>query len=451
MIKIKVCIISFLLLLTALTACSGGGETADLGPTPTPLPTPVVPERPTYTVQQGTVVSSLEFTGRVSPVVEQALFFKTDGFVDQVFVQRGDRVQAGDVLAQLEITNLQNQLAQMQVALETAEIRLAQAEQQRQDALLEAQINRDKIQLQLNQEQAGGSSAALVSAQFELENAQARVAAAEYELQKSLDRPWEPENLRQQYERSLESAQQALAIAQARLNDVRASAAGGALSRQILEQELALAELRIEQLERGVDPLLELDVERARLDVQRIETQIADAQLIAPFDGELLSLNVRAGSRAEAFQTAVLLAQPEALEITAELGSDQLNQMSVGQEATITLRNRPEEPFSGEVRQIPLAFGAAAGDADTRTRIQFDNPPPTLALGELATVLIVLEEKEDVLWLPPAAIRTFQGRTFVVIEEADGQRRADVRLGIQSPARVEVLEGVENGQVIIGE
>ena len=47
------------------------------------------------------------------------------------------------------------------------------------------------------------------------------------------------------------------------------------------------------------------------------------------------------------------------------------------------------------------------------------------------------------LWLPPAALRTFQGRTFVVIEEANGQRRADVRLGIESDARVEILEGVE--------
>lgn len=55
------------------------------------------------------------------------------------------------------------------------------------------------------------------------------------------------------------------------------------------------------------------------------------------------------------------------------------------------------------------------------------------------------------LWLPPAAIRTFQGRTFVVIEAANGQRRADVRLGIQSPTRVEILEGVGVDEVIIGE
>jgi multidrug efflux pump subunit AcrA (membrane-fusion protein) len=374
--------------------------------------------------------------------------------VEQLSVQRGDLVRAGDILAQLEITDLQNQLAQAQVALETAEITLAQAEQTRQDALLEAQINRQKIQLQLNQQQTNTTSATLISARIELENAQERLAAAEYELQKSLDRHWEPEELRRQYEQGVEAAQEALAVAQARHQDVLATGSTGTLDRQILQQELELAELRIAQLERGIDPLLALDVERVRLDVQQIETRIADAQLIAPFAGEILSLNIRPGSRAEAFQTAVILAQPEALEITAELSSEQLNQISVDQPATITLRNRPEDPFGGTVRQLPYTFsGGAAGidENDTRIRIQFDNPPASLALGELATITIILEEKENALWLPPAAIRRFQGRTFVVVQNSSSQQRIDVRLGIESADRVQILEGVTEGQTIIGE
>ena len=73
-------------------------------------------------------------------------------------------------------------------------------------------------------------------------------------------------------------------------------------------------------------------------------------------------------------------------------------------------------------------------------------------MGELATVIIVLEEKDDVIWLPPAAIRTFQGRSFVVVQGDDGsQRRVDVRLGIESDERVEILEGLEAGQTVIGE
>jgi len=55
-----------------LTACGARGAQ----PTPTPFPTPVVPEKPTYTVQRGPVVKTVEFRGRVSPVTEEELFFE---------------------------------------------------------------------------------------------------------------------------------------------------------------------------------------------------------------------------------------------------------------------------------------------------------------------------------------------------------------------------------------
>ncbi|MCL4869819.1 MAG: HlyD family efflux transporter periplasmic adaptor subunit [Anaerolineae bacterium] len=450
MVKLKV--ITFGVLLLLLAACSQANNTADLV-TPTPIPTPIVPERPTYIVQRGNIINTLEFTGRVSPILEQELFFRSDGFVDQIFVQRGERVQAGAVLAQLEIGNLENQLAQAQVALETAEIRLAKAEQDRLDALAEAEINLARIQLQLQRGQTGSNSAALVSAQIELDNARERLAAAEFELQKSLDREWEPEELRRQYERAVDQARDALAIAQARYNDALAAGRSSGFDREILQMDLQLAELRLAQLERGVDPLLLLDVDRVRLDVARIERQIADAQLIAPFAGEVLSVGIRAGSRAEAFRTVIVMAEPDELEITAELGREALNELSVGQAAIVSLRNRPGETYNGAIRQLPLSLtGVAAGvqESDTRTRITLAGDV-TLTLGELVTVVIVLEEKDDVLWLPPAAIRSFQGRSFVIVQEVGAQRRLDVRRGIETPSRVEILEGVEEGQVVVGE
>jgi multidrug efflux pump subunit AcrA (membrane-fusion protein) len=89
------------LLLPVLVGCgTTGSQRGSAGDaTPTPLPTPIVPEKPVYTVQAGTVVQTLEFTGRASPVLEQELFFETSGNVGDVFVARGDWVQAGDVLA----------------------------------------------------------------------------------------------------------------------------------------------------------------------------------------------------------------------------------------------------------------------------------------------------------------------------------------------------------------
>ena len=174
---------------------------------------------------------------------------------------------------------------------------------------------------------------------------------------------------------------------------------------------------------------------------------------MAPFDGRILSLNIREGGQAIAFRSALILGDPGALEITADLGADKLSQMSVGQAATIRLLNRPEQDWSGHVRQLPYPYGGGSGErseGDEATRIALDDPEAGFSIGELATVIILLEQKDDVLWLPPAAIRSFQARDFVVIQDDDQQWRADVRLGLESEERIEILEGVEEGQVVVG-
>src|SRR5512137_768284 len=78
------------LLLAMVSACGSFGPSGAAGDaTPTPLPTPVVLEKPTYTVELGTVVETLEFTGRASPLQEQELFFETGGNISEVNVARG--------------------------------------------------------------------------------------------------------------------------------------------------------------------------------------------------------------------------------------------------------------------------------------------------------------------------------------------------------------------------
>ena len=55
------------------------------------------------------------------------------------------------------------------------------------------------------------------------------------------------------------------------------------------------------------------------------------------------------------------------------------------------------------------------------------------------------------LWLPPQAIRTFEGRRFVVVQDGDAQLRVDVTIGIESDDRVEIEEGLTEGQTVIGQ
>ena len=116
-----------LLLLLALTGCRGAAPASEGAVTPTPLPTPIVAEKPTYTVQRGEVARTLAFTARVAPVAEARLFFRAGGRVLQVNAARGDAVAAGAVLATLDVSALERQVAQAELARQRAQTSQEQA------------------------------------------------------------------------------------------------------------------------------------------------------------------------------------------------------------------------------------------------------------------------------------------------------------------------------------
>ncbi len=136
---------ALLALAILLTGCQGlfGRPIEEEAPTPTPIPTPIVPEKPTYVVQRGKITKQLEFTGRISPVEETELYFKTSGYVKRVLVERDDQVQAGDLLAELEIDDLLKQMAQAEVTLNTAQLRLNEAEKALERQIAQAELDLD--------------------------------------------------------------------------------------------------------------------------------------------------------------------------------------------------------------------------------------------------------------------------------------------------------------------
>jgi multidrug efflux pump subunit AcrA (membrane-fusion protein) len=431
----------YLLLLFILAACSSGASEAEA--TPTPLPTPVVAEKPTYVVQRGAVTKSLEFTGRVGPVKQQDLFFRADGFVRNVNVERNAQVKTGDLLADLEIGDLENQLAE-------AQLKLKEAERTSNTSLADAEVDLEKARLQLQKKQAEDATATVVARQIALQNAQDMRKYAYDEYDKAKNRPWDPDEVTESYRKNFIQAERNLTVAQAEYEQALASQRTYAYDVALLKLDVAQAERRIAQIkEEGGTPLA---VEQAKLDVKKIADKIAAASITAPFDGEALALNIVPGNSIEAFKTAIVVGDPGALEITADLDASDVAELSVEMPATIRLRNRPEQDLIGFVRQLPFIGGSdSTGNDDTAVHVALQDQNIALELGELATVIITLEQKDNALWLPPAAIRTFQGRDFVVIQDGASQRRVDVKLGIKGEDRVEVLEGVQEGQIVVGQ
>ncbi|MEM7114197.1 MAG: hypothetical protein AAF614_17315 [Chloroflexota bacterium] len=122
--------------------------------------------------------------------------------------------------------------------------------------------------------------------------------------------------------------------------------------------------------------------------------------------------------------------------------------------AAATSPAQPETRFPLMLRQLPFPYGSGAqGDeADNFVRLSFNNPDQAaeLNIGQRMEVAILLESRDDVLWLPPAAIREFNGRLFVAVQEGESQQRLDVKIGLQNENQVEIIEGVSGGQVVVG-
>ncbi len=500
-------LVAVLVMAALLAGCQGlfGRPVEKEPPTPTPFPTPIVPQEPTYVVQRGRVTKQIAFTGRISPLEERALYFKTGGYVKRVLVERGDRVEAGDLLVELEIDDLLKQMAQAQVSLSTAQLqldkaekdlerqtaqaeldlaaaqaRLTQAKNSNADAIAQAELDLAVAQEQLARLQATEPNykADVLSASIGLTQTEDALAQAEIAYREALDRTWEPQETRDAYARALQQAEWNQEIAQARYDQALAAQTVYGHDLKIQELAVAQAEARLAQLQRGVDPLLAIEVQRAQqaldwleegvdpvlvnnvhqaqLALERLQAQVAEAQIVSPLDGQVLSLSVYAGRSVEAFKPVVVVADPSAIEVSADLSADQLAEMIEGQKATVTLSAYPGQTWYGTVRRLPYPYGSGGGtgqvaDADTSTRISLEGDLSGLELGDLARVVIVLEEKDDVLWLPPAAIQTFKGRKYVIVQEGDRRRTVDVRIGIESQDRVEILEGLKEGQIVVGQ
>ncbi len=454
--KLTVCVLAGCLLAACLLAGCTPGATAVPLPTPTPLPTAVVPETPTYTVQRGTVVDSLTFTGRVSPVSEAELYFRTDGRVLEVYVARGDVVQAGDLLAELDVDALYRQLAQAELAVETAKIEQSSAEAELAHDLTRAQLNLELDQIALDKLKNYDTSLdlAVVAAELEQATLDLQQAQADYDVVAHF-----PNIAMLPQADALQQATLAYARAKSAYDQAVQQSAQGAYDVQTQRKQVALSRLEVVRLEVGVDPRLQQAVAKAELELADLQAQITDTFILAPFDGEVTAVSTASGKAVEGFKPVIVVADPSELEVTAELSADEMRELSEGQEATLVPVEFPGQELPGTIQSLPYPYGSGGSatdldEEDQTTHLSADlralSGAEGVEPGDLVRVTVVLERKDDALWLPPAAIRTYEGRKFVVVQEGTGQRRVDVVLGIESEDRVEIVDGLEEGQVVIG-
>lgn len=215
----------------------------------------------------------------------------------------------------------------------------------------------------------------------------------------------------QQAEADLASAHAAVSEAQASLRNAESDHARKAdlLARQLVarsEADLALA-ARDQARARVASALAavkqrEAAVANARLDVDY-------ATIRSPVDGVVLLRAVEPGQTvAASFQTPVLFRIAEDLarmQIDLSVDEADVGQIREGMPVTFTVDAFPDRRFPGEVGQVRLAATAAANVVSYPVVVDVDNADLTLLPGMTASAEIVVDEREDVLRVPNAALR----------------------------------------------
>ncbi len=163
------------LCLCILTLLAGCAATPAAQPLPTPTARPAAPalEKPTYTVELGTVVDELILSGHVAAVKQQDLSFTQNGHLKVLYVDRTSVITAGQLLAELDLGDLPNQLRQAQVSYEQAMIELEREKVQRDINARRAKLDLDDARAELADLQRPPKPAEITQAQMAVQQDQA--------------------------------------------------------------------------------------------------------------------------------------------------------------------------------------------------------------------------------------------------------------------------------------
>ena len=388
----------------------------------------------------------------MQPAESAELNFGTDGRVRVVNFKGGDAVKKGAVLAELDLTDVRTQLIQALIQLRTAESVLSETQRTYSRTLELAQLDLNQASLNLATARARASASNVGTLGNDLDR-NAQVVA---DIQTSIRQAREKFNQAgaDNAERLLKQALIDREKIQTNYNQSLADAKVRDLEVARLENEYRRAVLNVDQKQNKLDPQQVQAVETTRVTVDALNVKLQRGSLIAPFDGVIAYQPLGLGDNVRALDGNIVVAKPGELELVASLIDSQLSQISVGQQVSITFGILPDKPFDGFISRVPGLGSSGISSSqnkDKLVRIGIRSGPP-LEPGITARVKTVLGKSENVLWLPPNAIRKYRGRSFVVVQEADGkQRRTDVLIGLEAAERVEIQDGVKEGEVIVGQ
>ena len=350
----------------------------------------VVPVQPQALVQ--TVIA----TGRVMSPARVNIGSVITGRVARVLVEEGDRVEAGQVLIELENSELMATLQQAEANEQNARVRVATV-----------------------------SEVGLATATETLAQAKATLDWSERELRRYQDLLAEEILSRARFEEVERAYRIAKSQHEAAQTQVKAQRQSGAQAREAVTK-----------------------LSEARAARELAAAKLAQTQLRASANSTVLTRQVEPGDIVQPGKTLLTLATIGETRITAQIDEKNLPYLKVGETALASADAFPDVKFSAELYYLAPSVDAERGTVEARFRIP--DPPTHLRADMTLTVEVRAAHKEHAFVVPFEAVRGTTSGTPTLLTVQGGKAVSQpVAIGLQAGGHVEILRGVQAGEQVV--
>ncbi|MFC1904016.1 efflux RND transporter periplasmic adaptor subunit [Chloroflexota bacterium] len=428
-------------------------------------------------VARGDLMVSVSGSGNIEAAREAKLTFGSGGRIDKIYIDEGDEVSQGDVLAKLETDTLELAKTQADVALTQAQVALTQAQLAQKTAeynldtildgkdalelaLFNAQITLRTAEHSLDETQDIYTWPDIKTAQTDVENAeafldyvldeelsttaiayaQARLAAAEAVLDAKIH--------------AYDTEEVAIAKMQVEADEMAEAQAQQDLDK--LADTIALNELQVKAAEESVKQA-QHSITLAQASLKEAQRQLDEATIVASFDGVIASVNAEEGdilpSPAMSPQPVIYVIDSSTMELVVEVDEIDVPEIKLGQKAVINLDALPDADFTGIVATIFPMPREVGGVVVYDVKIELKVPEDSgVKIGMSAETDIVLAERSNVLLVPDRAInKDSEGNTVIGVVINEEVEERPVVAGISDGFDTEIISGLREGEMVLTE
>lgn len=409
------------------------------------------------------ISETLQVTGELTTSQDSVVGAKVGGRVVSVYVKEGDRVGAGQLIAEIDGANQRIQVQQAQAQVAAANSALAQAKanavvgpSRTASAVAQAQAQlrsaRAQLQKALNgarPEEKAQADAAVAGAKSNLDTAKKeldRVRSLFNEQVVSQQRLDQAENAynaaNAQYQQALE--QQRIVQNFSRPEDISSA-------RENVRQ--AEEAVRSAEATKRLDILLTQQVQAAEANLNAARAQLAltqqalnDLQVRAPFAGQVSGRPVQVGSVVGPGSPVARLVGADGTFFEGDLPATLMTQVRPGGVVTVTVDGLANQTFTGTLTSVSPS--ASSIGRIFKARITLNSTSTEIRPGMFARGSIILRTVPDAIVVPTISLISRGDRTLVYINDGGKAKEVVVVPGLQTDGYTQV-SGITAGQQIV--